>query len=214
MLKFSVISDTHTYHDKLIIEPTDVLLHAGDFTGRGSVQDTKAFLEWFSKQPATYKICISGNHDYMDYDTPALFKELLKEYPEVKYLKHEMVQINGIKIWGRPTTPAFNSWAFMADRGSPLMLSTLSVIPSDIDILLTHGPCKNILDRTISGEHVGCEDMLNELDRIKPGFLVCGHIHESAGSKIVNKTMHINASVLNERYKITNKPVQFSIDKQ
>ena len=73
----------------------------------------------------------------------------------------------------------------MADRGSPKMLSTLKVIPKNIDILLTHGPAYGILDE-VNGEHVGCEDLLNELDTICPKVLVCGHLHSAHGIKEVN----------------------------
>lgn len=209
-MKITCISDTHNRHSEILIEPTDILLHAGDFSGQGTIAETKSFMDWFSKQPAKHKIFISGNHDWLDYENPSLFKEMLKEYPDIIYLKDEMVEVEGLKIWGRPVTPEFCGWAFMADRGSPKMLSTLYIIPKDIDILLTHGPAFGINDE-VNEDHVGCEDLLNELDRIKPKILVCGHLHSAHNIKEVNGTKHINAAMLNDRYKLVFSPTIFEL---
>lgn len=206
-LNICAISDTHTKHEGLVIPACDILLHAGDFSGIGRISEVKNFLEWFSKQSAKHKIFISGNHDMMDQDNPSLFKEILKEYPGVTYLRDEMIEIEGIKIYGRPWTPEFYDWAFMKPRLSPSMDSTLSIIPSEVDILLTHGPAYGILDMTSRGERVGCEDMLFHLDRIKCKAVICGHIHHSSGTKLVNNILHINAAVLNDEYKQAFKPV-------
>jgi len=210
--KFVAISDTHNKHESIKVPKCDILFHAGDFSTMGKINETKLFLEWFNKQPATHKVFISGNHDFMDQNDPKLFKELLKEYPGITYLRDEAVTINGIKIWGRPWTPKFYEWAFMKEPGSDSMRSTLEIIPSDIDILLTHGPAYGILDLTVRNEKVGCKDLLEELDRIKPQILVCGHIHHSSGEKEVNSIRHINAAVLNDYYELSFKPKKFSID--
>lgn len=212
MVKICCISDTHCKHNEIIIPKADILLHAGDFSSTGLEWETKDFMHWFSKQPAKHKIFISGNHDFLDEENPELFKELLKEYPDITYLRDEGVEVEGIKIWGRPTTPWFHSWAFNVHRGTPKMKSTLSIIPKDTDILLTHGPAAGILDKCKHGERVGCEDLLNELDRIKPKYCIFGHIHEDHGRKEVNGIIHLNVSSLNERYQYTNLPVQFEID--
>lgn len=211
MTTICCISDTHSQHSLLTIPKCDILLHGGDFSRMGSVGDTKAFMEWFSKQPATHKIFISGNHDFLDQREPVLFKELLREFPDIKYLRDEGCEVEGLNIWGRPWVPEFCGWAFMADPGSPKMLSSLSIIPSNVDILLTHGPARGILDNTKRGEKVGCEDLLNELERIKPKYMVFGHIHESSGYLEVNNTTHINASTLNEHYQFKNKPIIIEI---
>lgn len=211
---FCAISDTHNKHNELKIPKCDVLMHAGDFSGMGRLAETKAFLEWFSKQESKHKILISGNHDFMDQTDPHMFKFLLEEYPNITYLRDEGHTINGIKIWGRPWTPEFYDWAFMKPRGSAAMRSTLDVIPADIDILLTHGPAAGILDVTIRSESVGCYDLLESLERIKPRVMVFGHIHHSSGIKEVNGTKHVNAAVLNDHYQNTFEPRLFSLTKR
>lgn len=207
-LKITAISDTHTYHDQIKIEPCDILIHSGDFSFRGGYQETIDFLKWIEKQPAKHRIWGSGNHDFMGQNEKTLFKGLIEEYaPTSTYLEHEGINIEGLSIWLNPFTPTYYDWAFMADPGSSKMLSSLSIIPSNLDILITHGPAYGILDLTKNGERVGCQDLLNELERIRPRYHIFGHIHESAGQLFVDGTTHINASILDENYKVKNSPI-------
>lgn len=202
------ISDTHQQHSLLNIPDCDVVVHAGDFTRIGSIADTKSFMVWFENLPAKHKIFCSGNHDFLDYRDPVLFKEVLKEYPGITYLRDEGVTISGLKFWGRPWTPTFGSWAFMADPATPKMLKTLSIIPADTDVLLTHGPAFGLLDKLSYGASVGCQDLLLELPRFKQlKALISGHIHEAYGHVNLNGIHYVNASVLNAQYCLANKPV-------
>jgi Icc-related predicted phosphoesterase len=210
-LKVVAISDTHNQHEKLTIPKCDVLIHAGDFTGSGTISETKAFVNWFSKQPAKDKVFISGNHDALDQEFSPLFKSIVSEYPSVTYLRDEMAIIQGLKIYGYPWTPRFFDWNWMADPESPLMLSTLKAIPEDLDILISHGPPKGLLDKTERGESVGSSDLLLELDRIKPRYLICGHIHHSCGILEQNGMTIVNAAILNDHYQYKNQPIILDI---
>ena len=52
-------------------------------------------------------------------------------------------------------------------------------IPSNTEILLTHGPPVAVGDYTRRGEHAGCVDLLDQIqNRIKPLYHCFGHIHE------------------------------------
>ena len=51
-----------------------------------------------------------------------------------------------------------------------------------IDIMLTHGPPRGILDKTDRGEEVGCDHLLRAVMRCKPRLHCFGHIHESWGA--------------------------------
>lgn len=212
MLKVVAISDTHGMHSQLTIEPCDILIHCGDYSGMGYEWEVESFLEWFNKQPATRKIFINGNHEVEPEKNKRLFNDMLSQYPGITYLEHSMVEIEGLKIYGYPLTPRFNHWGYMADRGSIKMLSALSMIPSNIDILVSHGPPYQILDKCDNGAEVGCVDLLNELDRIAPKFFLCGHIHSSKGEKIVNGIHYINCAVLNDHYQLVFKPTVFTVN--
>ena len=49
---------------------------------------------------------------------------------------------------------------------------------------LTHGPPYQILDFTITREHVGCEALATRLSSLQPRLHVFGHIHEDHGAII------------------------------
>jgi Icc-related predicted phosphoesterase len=208
-LKFVTISDTHGQHEKLLLPKGDVLIHAGDISMRGDEASIKEFLNWFSHQNYQYKILIAGNHDF--YFERASIGEIEKIIPEnVIYLNDSGATINNIKIWGSPITPWFFDWAFNRYRGEQIKRHW-DLIPSDTDILLTHGPLSGILDSTKKGEHVGCENLLNRVNEIKPRVHICGHIHEAYGTVEKAGIKYINASVLNERYELTNDPIIFEL---
>lgn len=209
------LSDTHQHHALFDLkDQCDVLIHCGDFSGSGTIAETKKFLEWFSKQPATHKIFISGNHDALDDEQPSLFNEILKEYPGVIYLRDSGCEIEGIKFWGRPWTPRFNDWNFMCDPDSPKMKSTLDIVPTDTHVLITHGPPYQILDLTNGNENVGCMDTRNWLEdgKNKPILILCGHIHHSRGTYMYGDTTIVNCAVLNDWYRFKGMPMVIEIE--
>lgn len=78
------------------------------------------------------------------------------------------------------------------------------MIPDNIDVLITHGPPFGVLDGTVYGKRVGCEELLLRVYHVKPRYRLFGHIHESYGSFTKGETTFINASVLDDRYELKN----------
>lgn len=193
-------------------EEADMIIHAGDISMRGSEYEVEQFLKWYSVLPYKYKILISGNHDFLFEKQPGIAKELLAKYPDIIYLESSEVVIEGIKIYGEPRQPWFHNWAFNVQRG-PDIKKYWDAIPDDVDILITHGPPKGILDMTMRGQQVGCEDLLLRIWELKNlKLFVCGHIHEHAGYENINGVHFVNASILNLRYQLQNSPQVFEID--
>lgn len=187
----------------------DVLIHAGDVTRHGVEDEVIDFLNWFEKQPFEYRIFVAGNYDF--YFERTAEDKLEKIIPEgVIYLKDSGFSINGINIWGSPVTPWFFDWAFNRHRG-PAIRWHWDLIPPGTDVLVTHGPVYGIHDCTIDGIHVGCYDLLQRVIEIKPLIHVGGHIHEGYGTAKINNTIFVNASVLDEGYRLVNKPVVLDI---
>lgn len=208
-VKFVVISDTHGKHEKVVLPEGDVLIHAGDITKSGKTNEVHDFLAWFAGQKFVHKIFIAGNHDFF-FEREAA-ENIKKIIPAgVVYLNNEGIIINGIKIWGSPVTPWFFDWAFNCHRGEAIK-KYWDLIPLDTDVLVTHGPVFNILDKTVSGQHVGCEDLLDTVLQIQPKLYLCGHIHEAYGTEKRGGTQFINASLLNEKYNYVNQPVVFEL---
>ena len=208
-MKIVAISDTHGLHDQLQLPSGDMLIHAGDVSNIGSLNDVVAFLNWLQRQDFKYKIFIAGNHDF--YFERTATEEINQLIPaEVIYLNDSGVTIEGIRIWGSPIQPRFGRWAFNRDRGAEID-QHWQLIPTSTDILITHGPPYGILDKTFQNLEVGCEMLGQRIQAIQPRFSIFGHIHEAYGQVTKNNIHFINASVVNLRYLVVNAPVVFEI---
>jgi len=208
-MKFVAISDTHGQHQYVQLPKGDVLIHAGDISKRGTELEIKEFLDWFKELDFEHKIFIAGNHDfYFEKSDTLQIKKLLPK--NVIYLQDKSVKIGNVKIWGSPITPWFYNWAFNRNRGEEIR-QYWNQIPIDTDIIITHGPALSILDKTIYGQLVGCADLLEIVQEIRPKFHICGHIHEAYGTLKMDETTFINCSVLDVKYRLQNAPIVFEI---
>lgn len=209
------ISDTHNKHKQILLDwlpAADVIIHSGDVSGRGFFKEIDDFLKWYSSLTQyTYKILIAGNHDFGFQDNPTKIKELLAQYPNIIYLQDSGVEILGVKFWGSPWQPTFFNWAFNLDRGLPLK-EKWDLIPKDTDILITHGPAKGYRDKLLDGEHVGCEDLLETILKIKPKLFCFGHIHCGHGVEVNEHIIFSNGAVLNEDYLLCYQPNVLKIE--
>ena len=221
-MKILALSDTHNKHMLIpskyidnIGGDIDMVIHSGDVSSRGSKDEIRIFLNWFSKLPYKYKIFIAGNHDFFFEQAPEYeIDALLAEYPEVIYLNDSEVIIEGLKIWGSPVTPYFHNWAF--NRIGDAICKHWDLISLDTHILVTHGPMLGYLDKTLEGKITGCPYLLEKIRELKNLiFFQFGHIHEAYGDyRFANDVWLINASVLNRSYDMRNKPYVITIDNE
>ena len=182
------ISDTHGAHDRIDLPEADVLVHCGDFTNRGRSEEIAAFNEWLGRQSHDVKIVVPGNHDLAFESKPTRSKDLLTHADHV--LIDETVVVGGVKFFGSPRTPQFGGWAFMYNRNK----APWDCIPTDTDVLITHGPAYDILDSASDGQQCGCEALGAVVTKIAPKVHAFGHIHESRGVKQVGETLRVNAA--------------------
>ena len=212
--KITFISDTHTKHKHLTndLPGGDILIHCGDISSRGYMNEIRNFLEWFDGiKGYEHKIFIAGNHDFGFQDNPKECAKLLQDYPTVTYLEDTSVIIDGIKIYGSPWQPRFYNWAFNVDRGWDIA-QKWEKIPQDTDILITHGPLHGIVDSTYTGQRVGCEDLYKKVMEIKPKVHCSGHIHFDHGMKEIDGITFINACCLGEDYMYQNGPITLDFE--
>jgi Icc-related predicted phosphoesterase len=87
-------------------------------------------------------------------------------------------------------------------------------IPSETDVLITHGPPYGILDR-IPGRtgNSGCRELLKAVERIKPRIHVFGHIHAGYGIHQGPDTTFVNAALLGADGDIANRPIVLSLER-
>lgn len=205
-MRLVLFSDTHGMHEDVIIPDGDVLIHAGDFSGEGSIQEQQAFDQFLGSLPHRHKIVIAGNHDWQ-------MEQYAKTQPvfhHAEYLQDSSVEIDGIRFYGAPWQPQFYDWAFNLPRGEALA-EKWSTIPANTDVLITHCPPQGVLDKIYDGTAVGCEALAETIERVQPRLHVFGHIHEDYGSCKIGNTTFVNACSCTFRYQPLNPCVLFDL---
>lgn len=233
-MRIVCISDTHGLHKPMedfnSLPEGDVLIHAGDCTNVGKPHEVKEFVEWFMDVKGfDSKIFIAGNHDWAfenhryphhkgDFEWYYhLMNEENLSQSDITYLEDSGFTIESpefsrpIKFWGSPWQPEFYSWAFNLPRLGDDLKKYWDMIPNDTDVLITHGPPNEIRDFVNNWRqpirNVGCELLRFRVEQIKPLVHVFGHIHEAYGVEYNDNILYVNASICNERYVPSNKPI-------
>lgn len=211
MTRIVCISDTHNCNEEIAVPDGDLLIHSGDALTSGTILELERFVSWFKGLPHKRKVLVAGNHDWVFQLHPETAKRLLPD--SVTYLQDSFTEIDGLKIYGSPWQPRFYDWAFNLNRGSE-MAEKWKLIPSDIDILITHGPPHGILDAVprLSGiDHAGCEELRTRVENIaangKLKLHVFGHIHCGYGVHEEFGVKFVNASTCDEKYNPTQPPI-------
>jgi predicted MPP superfamily phosphohydrolase len=99
-------------------------------------------------------------------------------------------------IYASPFTPKYGASAFQyptgEDRFNPTEYShswaqnvgtETSTIPENVDIVMTHGPPKYILDSTSDGHSAGCDHLRRAIERVRPKLHCFGHVHRGYGTQ-------------------------------
>lgn len=127
--------------------------------------------------------------------------------------------VRTLRIWGSPVQPEFMNFAFNRARtvedSKRMQMKFIGdhwdLIPTGIDVLVTHGPPHCILDVNTRGERVGCKLLLDKVLNIKPKIHSFGHIHGQYGEQTFHDIKFINASTCDEQYIPSNLPVEIEI---
>jgi Icc-related predicted phosphoesterase len=203
-MKLVLVSDTHASHDLLDVPACDVLVHAGDFTRHGTIDESIAFFRWLGSAPARAKIVTAGNHDTAAAEQPELMRDLAREHG-VTWLIEEGAEVLGLRVWASPLSPRHGDWVFQEERGAPS--ARRWTFPAGLDLLVTHAPPHGVLDRIIHGDDVGCEALLEAVRARPPRLHVFGHVHEAHGeaslpdvpTRFINASSFISTSVRSAR---------------
>ena len=109
-IRIVCISDTHT--NTVDIPPGDLLVHCGDLTNRGSVQEIQAQIDWLDSLPHKEKIFICGNHD--SYFDPKARRQEDKtrnlNFKSLRYLENKALTLKfkggrKLNFYGSPDIP-------------------------------------------------------------------------------------------------------------
>lgn len=159
-------------------------------------------------------ICIAGNHDITLQ--PETYASNWKTFHPINgpldtnitrglltnctYLQDASHVSNGIKYYGSPWSPEYGyGWAFNLKRHE--IHQKWDLIPSDTDVLITHGPPLGRGDLCFTGTRAGCVNLLQQVqNRVQPRIHLFGHIHEDYGVTSDGTTLFINASNCSLKY--------------
>lgn len=194
-MKICCLSDTHQHHKKIKMPEVDMIIHAGDFTYHGELEEVKKFLQWYGEQKAKYKLLVCGNHEVEISKQPFQLLQQMCEDQGIRILNNTHTIIEGLTIFGSPNSNKFgHGWAYNSTENE-LENIYASILP-DTDVIITHGPAYGRLDRVLMGTHAGSMALakrISELSNLK--LHVTGHIHESRGTMIRNGVLTVNAAI-------------------
>lgn len=205
-MKSVLLSDLHG-HLPSINEEADLVLIAGDITPLSnhtfSFQNSwfyGNFIPWANSLNCDKVIFIAGNHDFM-FQKGSFSREI---NDKVIYLEHDIFEYKGLQIFGTPYQPVFCDWAFNVEDEKREKL--FSQIHKNVDILISHAPPFRCLDVTKAypgypPDNVGCKFLRKYIEENQPQLCLFGHIHESFGSEYLGKTLCVNASYVDSRYR-------------
>ncbi len=211
-LRIAAVSDTHG-RQAWTVPPCDVFVHAGDITGRGSLQEAAVFATKLrermdSPDGPQHAIIVPGNHDecfeLFTEPTLALFG------PRVHVLLNDSLTLDGICFFGSPWTPPFMQWHFMANEQR--LAALYEAMPSTVDVLVTHGPPYGVLDPGWQAAHVGSTALASAVSGRTVQHHVFGHLH-AAGGRMVQQghTTFYNVAACNDAYQLVNQPRIFDV---
>lgn len=209
-LKILHISDTHQNFPKDLPD-ADVLVHTGDYsflhkyaTEEPQIKELKEFNEYLGSIKHKYKAILftPGNHDFIFDNNIKLAKETLTN---ATVLLDSGIEIDGVNFYGTSSQPPFFNWAF--NHSDEDREKYYKAIPENTDVLLTHCPPHEILDKVSNksysaGQHVGCSILRYQVDtRIKPKIHCFGHIHQQPyGIQVEENTTFSNACIMDDSY--------------
>ncbi|KAL3464554.1 Metallo-dependent phosphatase-like protein [Aspergillus heterothallicus] len=212
--RFLIISDTHGHNlsQRYCEHIADVAIHCGDLTNGSHLREFTSAIKLLQNIKAPLKLVIAGNHDFTldipvyqqkirEADLPLeweLFKREFGDLGEARSLfdkakesgiifleegTHQFSLTSGasMKVFASPYTPSYGDWGFQYSPDSGHAFN----ITIDVDVVITHGPPKGILDITEQGERAGCPKLFEAIARARPRMHCYGHIHEGWGAKLV-----------------------------
>ena len=211
-LKCTAVSDLHNSFPELT--GGDVLIIAGDLTTQGSVDELKVARKWVESEGVKYKhiLFTPGNHDVIF----EIDRDLAEKTLGLKAYVCEVAEIEGVRFFLSPYSLMWGSWSFQKSEAN--MSNLVYSWPKDVDVIVSHGPCRHIRDFT-GREHTGSTSLLWHLDKcIDEGRLklfINGHIHESFGGSFHRDVPVINvaqAGSYHDFLKTDPYPIDFVIE--
>jgi uncharacterized protein len=170
--------------EKIKAHRPDVLVIAGDMI---NYIKPSSVLEYLNDLPLPVLV-VRGNSD------PLYVEKHFKSYSNLTSLHLNKVTIGATPFAGLSGTiplPFRNRVCF---REKTLM-DKISTLIDRQTILVVHPPPWGVLDQVLGRFHSGSAMVRDLVEKTRPRILICGHIHEAAGTARIGDTVVVNCSV-------------------
>lgn len=162
----------------------DLLVAAGDITKYFSPDPAIAALD----QLPVPVLALRGNSDRKRVD------HLIQASANIGSLHLQRHEKNGIGLVGIGGTIPVPFRTRVAFRETAL-IQQLVGMTQNADVLVAHPPPYGFLDLVAGRVHAGWNRLTDLMTQLKPGLIICGHIHESAGFALTGRTMVVNCAM-------------------
>lgn len=211
-------SDLHGYPlHETVTEQGDILILAGDLTGRDTEEEWDNLWRELEYRNEEIVIC-PGNHDNFLQKNPDFFDVCKHIHMSID----QTIEVLGVKVHCMPWTVKFwgqnpDAMAYTVEHEND-MLEYVKEIPSGLDVLVTHGPPRYILDQNKIGDNCGSATLMHHMitnDNPTAKFHIFGHIHEQGGKTLShckpinektkiekNTTTFVNVAAVTEHYEL------------
>ncbi|MBI9091309.1 MAG: metallophosphoesterase [Desulfobacterium sp.] len=190
-MRIYAVADIHGKEDRLARVETaierfqpDVAVVAGDITN------------YVGPSPVISRLgamgvpvfCIGGNSDL------GRVEALLSETPGTTSLHMESILFNSVNFVGiSGTIPLpFRSRVCLRENRA---LKALAPLMTERSILVAHPPPLGTRDRVGGRFHAGSTGLRHLVNQGQPRMVICGHIHEDAGTTTLGQTIVVNCAM-------------------
>ena len=219
-MRILTISDIHGQYDAFDLEhvpEVDVVLVAGDLTNYGlrppvtyqaqAERELEQARAWFERlhQHCPHILWVQGNHDIdLSDDFLEPFAQNIRDQSLTLEDDDGRISVRGVSLTCAFDKPFLaQQWAFTTVN--PLADSSAFDFGYH-DIIVSHGPPLNCLDRTNSGQHIGSPALQQHVLEHRPKLVVCGHVHEAAGVRSLGQSMVVNSARRWQTLTLSTKP--------
>lgn len=190
-MRLYAVADIHGRPEKLAVIRTnterfcpDVVVAAGDITNYYNANGVLRELASLSVPV----LAVRGNTDL-----PKLNK-LFDYFPNITGLHLNPTTIRNSVFLGIDGTIPIPFRSRVAIREEKLRNNVQAHLDEG-SILVTHPPPLGTLDMAFGRFHVGSRSVAQIVLESQPLMLICGHVHEHAGTSMLGKTLVVNASM-------------------
>jgi Icc-related predicted phosphoesterase len=152
----------------------DVVVGVGDFASvHSGLTETIAALRRI-EVPA---VLVPGNNE-----TEEALREACADWNQAVVLHGESTELDGVAFFGLGAGVPVTPWDWSFDLTEEAAAELLDACPEGC-VLAVHSPPRGHVDVSGAGAHLGSEAVLRAIERSRPRLALCGHIHESWGTR-------------------------------